>query len=235
MNVVHLVLSRYTRTLRTLHFQVLSLSHIFLYPSEDRTSLRIVLQLPIDPRVLPVRVASMFKVLVPTVLEKQGAQLLVVAVLVLYRTWISDRISSLNGTTVKYVLEQDKASFVRLSVLQSAASSFVALSLRWSEDNASMFVDAETIRVEKLFKDEATEEKGVRTKMASFVGAMVIADLVKMTLGPKVLAKLVENLGEGIENGTRDQHFDSLLEGCEVASDIYYNVDLCEGCDHCRG
>lgn len=37
------------------------------------------------------------------------------------------------GTTVKYVLEQDKASFVRLigvSILQSAASSFIAPSLR---------------------------------------------------------------------------------------------------------
>lgn len=102
----------------------------------------------------------------PTVLDKQGAQLLAVAVLVVSRTWISDRIASLNGmnlplmfcisrrlddfiyttsplinrcfdfsgTTVKYVLEQDKATFVQLigvSVLQSAASSFVAPSLRY--------------------------------------------------------------------------------------------------------
>lgn len=40
----------------------------------------------------------------------------------------------LTGTTVKYVLEQDKASFVRLigvSVLQSAASSIIAPSLRY--------------------------------------------------------------------------------------------------------
>lgn len=95
-------------------------------------------------------------------LDKQGAQLLAVAILVLSRTWISDRIASLNGaslivnitfslctvnlsrvlniitlcisgTTVKYVLEQDKAAFIKLigiSVLQSAASSFVAPSLR---------------------------------------------------------------------------------------------------------
>lgn len=35
----------------------------------------------------------------PTVLDKQGAQLLAVAVLVLSRTWISDRIASLNGIT----------------------------------------------------------------------------------------------------------------------------------------
>ncbi|EPS63905.1 hypothetical protein M569_10876, partial [Genlisea aurea] len=70
---------------------------------------------------------------VPTMLDRQGAQLLAVAALVLSRTWISDRIASLNGTTVKYVLEQDRAAFVRLvgiSVLQSAASSFVAPSLR---------------------------------------------------------------------------------------------------------
>nr|GEW39784.1 hypothetical protein [Tanacetum cinerariifolium] len=39
------------------------------------------------------------------------------------------------------------------------------------------------LTVGRLFKDEATEEKG-----------------------------LVENLGEGIENGTRDQHFDSVLQ-----------------------
>ena len=93
---------------------------------------------------------------VPTVLDKQGAQLLAVAFLVVSRTWVSDRIASLNGifssfdysfilwihdrwkfmlsgTTVKFVLEQDKASFIRLiglSVLQSAASSFIAPSIR---------------------------------------------------------------------------------------------------------
>ncbi|GJV93965.1 T-complex protein 1 subunit beta [Tanacetum coccineum] len=36
-----------------------------------------------------------------------------------------------------------------------------------------------------LYCDEATEEKGERARMASFVGAMAIADLVKTTLGPK--------------------------------------------------
>ncbi|XP_039156220.1 ABC transporter D family member 1-like [Eucalyptus grandis] len=102
-------------------------------PSTDNlSSLPLVPQLKSSPRILPLRVAALFKVLVPTVLDKQGAQLLAVAVLVLSRTWVSDRIASLNGTTVKYVLEQDKASFTRLigvSVLQSAASSFIAPSL----------------------------------------------------------------------------------------------------------
>ncbi|XP_051143944.1 ABC transporter D family member 1-like [Andrographis paniculata] len=102
-------------------------------PNMEDSPLPVFPQLQTAPRILPLRVASMFKILVPTVLDKQGAQLLTVAALVLSRTWISDRIASLNGTTVKYVLEQDKASFVRLigiSVLQSAASSFVAPSLR---------------------------------------------------------------------------------------------------------
>lgn len=90
-------------------------------------------QLRNDPRMLPLRLAAMFKVLVPTLFDKQGAQLLAVAFLVVSRTWVSDRIASLNGTTVKYVLAQDKASFFRLiivSILQSAASSLIGPSLR---------------------------------------------------------------------------------------------------------
>ncbi|XP_057541613.1 ABC transporter D family member 1-like isoform X1 [Amaranthus tricolor] len=103
-------------------------------PTLDKAAtLPLVSQLQITPRVLHLRVANIFRILVPTVLDKQGAQLLAVAVLVVSRTWVSDRIASLNGTTVKFVLEQDKASFVRLigvSILQSAASSFIAPSIR---------------------------------------------------------------------------------------------------------
>ncbi|MBA0551823.1 hypothetical protein Golob_022686 [Gossypium lobatum] len=95
--------------------------------------LPVVPQLQRTPRVLSSRVAAMFKVLVPTVFDKQGAQLLAVAFLVATRTWLSDQIATLNGTTVKYVLEQDKAGFIRLmsiSVLQSAVSAVIAPSLR---------------------------------------------------------------------------------------------------------
>ncbi|KAJ0750712.1 putative chaperonin TCP-1, chaperonin Cpn60/TCP-1 family, groEL-like apical domain superfamily [Helianthus annuus] len=51
--------------------------------------------------------------------------------------------------------------------------------------------------VERLFKDEATEEKGERARMASFVGAMAIADLVKTTLGPKGMDKILQSTGRG--------------------------------------
>ncbi|CAO1943177.1 unnamed protein product [Urochloa humidicola] len=93
----------------------------------------IIKQLQCSPRPLPVRVAAMSQILVPKLFDKQGGQLLAVALLVFSRTWISDRIASLNGTSVKYVLEQDKAAFIRLtgiSVLQSAANSIVSPSLR---------------------------------------------------------------------------------------------------------
>jgi ABC-type uncharacterized transport system fused permease/ATPase subunit len=56
-----------------------------------------------------------------------------VALLVVSRTWISDRIADLNGTSLKHVLHQDKVAFIRLtgiSVLQSVASAIVAPSLR---------------------------------------------------------------------------------------------------------
>ncbi|KAK6115680.1 hypothetical protein DH2020_007949 [Rehmannia glutinosa] len=51
--------------------------------------------------------------------------------------------------------------------------------------------------VERLFKDEATEEKGERARMASFVGAVAIADLVKTTLGPKGMDKILQSTGRG--------------------------------------
>ncbi|KAK1294460.1 ABC transporter D family member 1 [Acorus calamus] len=108
---------------------------VALSPKRDhKVPLPIVPQLEKHPRILPLRVAAMFKVLVPTLVDKQGAQLFAISLLVVSRTWISDRIASLNGTSVKHVLEQDKAAFIRLtgiSVLQSAASSIVAPSLRY--------------------------------------------------------------------------------------------------------
>nr|GMC54615.1 T-complex protein 1 subunit beta [Ipomoea batatas] len=53
------------------------------------------------------------------------------------------------------------------------------------------------MKAHKLLKDEATEEKGERARMASFVGAMAIADLVKTTLGPKGMDKILQSTGRG--------------------------------------
>ncbi|KAH1225257.1 T-complex protein 1 subunit beta [Glycine max] len=53
--------------------------------------------------------------------------------------------------------------------------------------------------IDNIFKHEASEEKGERARMASFVGAMAIADLVKTTLGPKGMDKILQSTGRGRE------------------------------------
>ncbi|KAM0851626.1 hypothetical protein ACQ4PT_052316 [Festuca glaucescens] len=51
--------------------------------------------------------------------------------------------------------------------------------------------------MERVLKDDAVQEKGERARMASFVGAMAIADLVKTTLGPKGMDKILQSTGRG--------------------------------------
>lgn len=103
-------------------------------PQDALVPIPLVPRLKGETQSMPVRMAALSKILVPSLYGKQGGQLMAVALLVIARTWISDRIAHLNGTSVKYVLEQDKAAFIRLtgiSVLQSAASAVVAPSLRY--------------------------------------------------------------------------------------------------------
>jgi T-complex protein 1 subunit beta len=49
----------------------------------------------------------------------------------------------------------------------------------------------------KVLKGEATEEKGEMARLTSFVGAMAVADLVKTTLGPKGMDKILRPSGPG--------------------------------------
>ena len=44
---------------------------------------------------------------------------------------------------------------------------------------------------EGIINEEASVEKGENARMASFVGAIAIADLVKSTLGPKGMDKIL--------------------------------------------
>lgn len=50
-----------------------------------------------------------------------------------------------------------------------------------------------------VLRADATEEKGENARMAAFVGALAIADLVKSTLGPKGMDKILQSLGRGKE------------------------------------
>jgi len=49
----------------------------------------------------------------------------------------------------------------------------------------------------KIMKEGTQEEKGEYARMSSFVGAMAIADLVKTTLGPKGMDKILQSMGRG--------------------------------------
>eukprot|EP00877_Chromochloris_zofingiensis_P008033 jgi/Chrzof1/3483/Cz12g27040.t1 len=50
-----------------------------------------------------------------------------------------------------------------------------------------------------MLQQGATEEKGEHARMSSFIGAVAIADLVKSTLGPKGMDKILQSMGRGQE------------------------------------
>lgn len=51
--------------------------------------------------------------------------------------------------------------------------------------------------IDRILKDEASEEKGERARMSTFVGAIAITDLIKTTLGPKGMDKILQSTGRG--------------------------------------
>lgn len=77
------------------------------------------------------------------------------ALIIVTRTALSDRIANLNGTTVEYVLQQDVKAFARLigvSVLQSLASAITAPSLKHMTDLLALkWRDRLTVAASKLY------------------------------------------------------------------------------------
>ncbi|KAM5540617.1 hypothetical protein V8D89_005648 [Ganoderma adspersum] len=55
-----------------------------------------------------------------------------------------------------------------------------------------------------IFGAEATEEKAENARLASFVGALALGDLVKSTLGPKGMNKILQSGSSGEINVTND-------------------------------
>lgn len=50
-----------------------------------------------------------------------------------------------------------------------------------------------------VLKENASEEKGEHARMSSFVGALAITDLVKTTLGPKGMDKILQSAGGDVQ------------------------------------
>lgn len=51
---------------------------------------------------------------------------------------------------------------------------------------------------------QATEEKAENARLSSFVGALALGDLVKSTLGPKGMNKILQSVSSGDINVTND-------------------------------
>lgn len=45
----------------------------------------------------------------------------------------------------------------------------------------------------QIFEEGTTEEKGENARLAAFVGAIAVGDLVKSTLGPKGMDKILQS------------------------------------------
>eukprot|EP01084_Bolivina_argentea_P035344 65577_1 len=55
---------------------------------------------------------------------------------------------------------------------------------------------------EAVLADQASVDKGANARLSSFVGAIAIADLVKTTLGPKGMDKILQSVGGGGGGGS---------------------------------
>ncbi|KAI9197329.1 chaperonin Cpn60/TCP-1 family [Polychytrium aggregatum] len=56
----------------------------------------------------------------------------------------------------------------------------------------------------QIFQDNATEERAENARLSAFVGAIAVADLVKSTLGPKGMDKILQSMSTGVPTVTND-------------------------------
>lgn len=56
----------------------------------------------------------------------------------------------------------------------------------------------------QIFKDEAYEERAENARLSSFIGAIAVGDLVKSTLGPKGMDKILQSMSNGDIQVTND-------------------------------
>ena len=55
-----------------------------------------------------------------------------------------------------------------------------------------------------IFGDKVTEERGENARLSAFVGAIAVGDLVKSTLGPKGMDKLLQSVSSSKALVTND-------------------------------
>lgn len=72
----------------------------------------------------------------------------------------------------------------------------------------------------KIFKEEkgAQDERGEHARLSSFIGAIAIADLVKTTLGPKGMDKILQGIEE--DTGNPSKHITITNDGATILKSI---------------
>lgn len=60
-------------------------------------------------------------------------------------------------------------------------------------DHSSAFPPRQSFQPTQIFEEGTTEEKGENARLSAFVGAIAVGDLVKSTLGPKGMDKILQS------------------------------------------
>ena len=59
--------------------------------------------------------------------------------------------------------------------------------------HAPLTVSQSSFSPTQIFEEGTTEEKGENARLSAFVGAIAVGDLVKSTLGPKGMDKILQS------------------------------------------
>lgn len=92
---------------------------------------------------------------------------------------------------VQQILTSDQR--VEQSPSSTAQQTFIMVRSYHYPSQASTNLLQAAFNPTQIFGDEVTEEKGENARLSAFVGAIAVGDLVKSTLGPKGMDKILQS------------------------------------------
>ncbi|KAL8856608.1 MAG: hypothetical protein Q9178_006763 [Gyalolechia marmorata] len=119
-----------------------------------------------------------------------------------YRLWkLAEKCSALSGRVLQRLPMQAIAMHTKFDPC-SHEEALHALSRFVEEqqivvDNKNIIFVGGSFNPTQIFADDVTEEKGENARLSAFVGAIAVGDLVKSTLGPKGMDKILQSASTG--------------------------------------
>ncbi|KAL8731523.1 MAG: hypothetical protein Q9166_003369 [cf. Caloplaca sp. 2 TL-2023] len=108
-----------------------------------------------------------------------------------YKLWkIAEKSNGLSGRALQRLPMQALTMYIDFDPC-SLAEAVDALSRAVDEQQMGSFNPTQ------IFADDVTEEKGENARLSAFVGAIAVGDLVKSTLGPKGMDKILQSASTG--------------------------------------